>query len=147
MPKESRSRMQKWPSSTSCPPNSTVTGTTHFYPVAIRSAHVICAQALSNSTIVPVAFHATSLVGSGRLLTDDDERWSRWIILPPFLYVVENSGSRPDMPTVVFLGLPHLFANYNPSGAQQLLLPRFARRNGYSRRALHSYPQKRTIGR
>src|ERR1019366_4838869 len=47
MPKESRSRMQKWPSSTLCPPNSTVTGTTHFYPVAIRSAHVICAQALS----------------------------------------------------------------------------------------------------
>src|ERR1035437_10290337 len=47
MPKESRSRMQKWPSSTSCPPNSTVTGTTHFYPVAIRSAHVICAQALT----------------------------------------------------------------------------------------------------
>src|ERR1019366_210405 len=46
MPKESRSRMQKWPSSTLCPPNSTVTGTTHFYPVAIRSAHVICAQAL-----------------------------------------------------------------------------------------------------
>src|ERR1035437_1386982 len=49
MPKESRSRMQKWPSSTLCPPNSTVTGTTHFYPVAIRSAHVICAQALSTS--------------------------------------------------------------------------------------------------
>src|ERR1017187_5331204 len=49
MPKESRSRMQKWPSSTLCPPNSTVTGTTHFYPVAIRSAHVICAQALSQS--------------------------------------------------------------------------------------------------
>src|ERR1019366_6309710 len=48
MPKESRSRMQKWPSSTLCPPNSTVTGTTHFYPVAIRSAHVICAQALSS---------------------------------------------------------------------------------------------------
>src|ERR1019366_6967640 len=47
MPKESRSRMQKWPSSTLCPPNSTVTGTTHFYPVAIRSARVICAQALS----------------------------------------------------------------------------------------------------
>src|ERR1019366_8276512 len=47
MPKESRSRMQKWPSSTLCPPNSTVTGTTHFYPVAIRSAHVICAHALS----------------------------------------------------------------------------------------------------
>src|ERR1017187_4314915 len=47
MPKESRSRMQKWPSSTLCPPNSTVTGTTHFYPVAIRSAHVICAQALT----------------------------------------------------------------------------------------------------
>src|ERR1035438_6605792 len=40
--------MQKWPSLTSCPPNSTVTGTTHFYPVAIRSAHVIYAQALSN---------------------------------------------------------------------------------------------------
>src|ERR1035441_7688927 len=50
MPKESRSRMQKWPSSTLCPPNSTVTGTTHFYPVAIRSAHVICAQALSYAT-------------------------------------------------------------------------------------------------
>src|ERR1035437_7239050 len=47
MPKESRSRMQKWPSSTLCPPNSTVTGTTHFYPVAIRSAHVTYAQALS----------------------------------------------------------------------------------------------------
>src|ERR1035437_3450979 len=49
MPKESRSRMQKWPSSTSCSPNSTVTGTTHFYPMAIRSAHVICAQALKPS--------------------------------------------------------------------------------------------------
>src|ERR1019366_7297808 len=51
MPKESRSRMQKWPSSTSCPPNSTVTGTTHFYPMAIRSAHVICAQAPSIETL------------------------------------------------------------------------------------------------
>src|ERR1035441_130735 len=50
MPKESRSRMQKWPSSTLCPPNSTVTGTTHFYPVAIRSAHVICAQALTHGS-------------------------------------------------------------------------------------------------
>src|ERR1039458_6017021 len=47
MPKESSSRMQKWPSSTLCPPNSTVTGTTHFYLVSIRSAHVICAHALS----------------------------------------------------------------------------------------------------
>src|ERR1035441_1849426 len=63
MPKESRSRMQKWPSSTLCPPNSTVTGTTHFYPVAIRSAHVICAQALSFFFVATVAllfFHAES---------------------------------------------------------------------------------------
>src|ERR1019366_490540 len=61
MPKESRSRMQKWPSSTLCPPNSTVTGTTHFYPVAIRSAHVICAQAPSSccSLIFPVCLTPT----------------------------------------------------------------------------------------
>src|SRR5208283_1459861 len=39
--------MQKWPSSTLCPPISMVTGTTHSYPVAIRSVHVICAQALT----------------------------------------------------------------------------------------------------
>jgi hypothetical protein len=39
--------MQKWPSSTLCPPNSMVMGTTHFYPVAIRSALVIYAQALN----------------------------------------------------------------------------------------------------
>src|ERR1035437_9896583 len=56
MPKESRSRMQKWPSSTLCPPNSTVTGTTHFYPVAIRSAHVICAQALSTQGRVGMTY-------------------------------------------------------------------------------------------
>src|ERR1019366_5498636 len=57
MPKESRSRMQKWPSSTLRPPNSTVTGTTHFYPVAIRSAHVICAQALSPKTPINLLHH------------------------------------------------------------------------------------------
>src|ERR1035437_10924828 len=52
MPKESRSRMQKWPSSTLCPPNSTVTGTTHFYPVAIRSARVYRAQALNPNNLI-----------------------------------------------------------------------------------------------
>jgi putative CocE/NonD family hydrolase len=51
--------MQKWPSSTLCPPNSTVIGTTHSYPVVIRSALVIYAQALSGdgslSTVAPTA--------------------------------------------------------------------------------------------
>src|ERR1035437_8352051 len=59
MPKESRSRMQKWPSSTLCPPNSTVTGTTHFYPVAIRSAHVTYAQAISRGGAI------NALIGLG----------------------------------------------------------------------------------
>ena len=53
--------MQKWPSSTLCPPNSTVIGTTHFCPVAIRSAHVIYAQALSSELIY--ALWPASIVG------------------------------------------------------------------------------------
>src|ERR1017187_5520567 len=70
MPKESRSRMQKWPSSTLCPPNSTVTGTTHFYPVAIRSAHVICAQALTGENPSNHVFVDGDVESQGNLLSN-----------------------------------------------------------------------------
>src|ERR1019366_7681994 len=80
MPKESRSRMQKWPSSTLCPPNSTVTGTTHFYPVAIRSAHVICAQALSPKA-ARLLWHSTQAPGdnyTGQMSADPRHETIVW---------------------------------------------------------------------
>src|ERR1035437_10422256 len=73
MPKESRSRMQKWPSSTLCPTNSTVTGTTHFYPVAIRSAHVTYAQALTDQNRRPAA----ERLPMARLWPESARAWAR----------------------------------------------------------------------
>src|ERR1039457_3761019 len=87
MPKESRSRMQKWPSSTLCPPNSTVTGTTHFYPVAIRSAHVICAQALSST--------ANPDFGGGRSQVVDGESRAEAVLTPDSL-LLTPAFTAPD---------------------------------------------------
>ena len=70
-----------------------MTGTTHFYPVAIRSARVICAQALSEFDRAVLA----TVLTKGRSLRDSGETDVSFCVLDSDLWPWGKSGRGAEL--------------------------------------------------